>query len=135
MNRKLKELNEKCERLEKVNAMLERIIGYYKRDFKQLLETYKEQKEELTETRKYYDNELNNLFRLYINKIVHNKEKGTTVVWFDNKEKVIVKRRKGTKDDVYSAVAYAIAERLYGNNTRFKKVVDEGVKIKREEAN
>ena len=130
MSRKLKELNKKCERLEKVNAMLERIIGYYKRD----LETYKEQKEEtekqLTETRKYYDNELNNLFRLYINKIVHNKEKGTTVVWFDNKEKVIVKRRKGTKDDVYSAVAYAIAERLYGNNTRFKKVVDEGVKLK-----
>lgn len=164
MNRKLKELQEEYEVLKKENLILKkekgafgRVIGYYKRDFKQLLETYKEQKKDyenlfiakqetekrLTETNREFNdmaelftktrNKLieyqDKYFGLWFYKIVHNKEKGTTVVWFDKDDKIIVKRRKGAKDDVYTAVAYAIAEKLYGSNTRFKKVVDTGVKI------
>lgn len=58
-------------------------------------------------------------------KVIHNK--GATVVWFGDGEKVVVKKAKGDKDSVYSAVAYAIAKRLYKNNTNFKKKVDEAV--------
>lgn len=57
-----------------------------------------------------------------IAKVIHNK--GTTVVWFKDKEKVVVRKAKGEKDSVYSAVAYAIAKRLYGNNSHFQSVVD-----------
>lgn len=48
----------------------------------------------------------------------------TTVVLFDNGKKVKVKRAKDDSGSIYSAVAYAIAEHIYGSNTAFKKVVD-----------
>lgn len=69
------------------------------------------------------------LKRFDITKIIYNKEKSTTVVWFYNglgvkPEKVIVHRRKGTKDDIYTAVAYAIAKRKYKCNSTFQKMVD-----------
>ena len=60
-----------------------------------------------------------------IKKIIHNK--GTTVVWFDDNEKVVVRKAKGEKDSVYSAVAYAITKRIYGNNSHFQSVVDKAV--------
>lgn len=63
--------------------------------------------------------------KTYVYKVIHNK--GATVVWFGDNEKVVVKKAKGDKDSVYSAVAYAIAKRLYTNNTNFKKKVDEAV--------
>lgn len=178
MNRKLKELQEKYEALKTENGILkrekeafERVIGYYKRDFKQLLGTHTKQKKDYKELREEYNKlnndyielftakqetekrltetnrELNNMTKLFtekrnklieyqdkyfgllFHKIVHNKEKGTTVVWFEQDNKVIVKRRKGAKDDVYTAVAYAIVEKLYGSNTRFKKAVED-VKIR-----
>ena len=61
-----------------------------------------------------------------IKRIVHNK--GTTVVWFKDDVKVVVRKAKGDKGDVYSAVAYAIAKRLYSNNSQFKHVVDSVLK-------
>jgi hypothetical protein len=48
----------------------------------------------------------------------------TTVVLFDDGKKVKVKRAKDDSGSIYSAVAYALAERIYGSNTAFKKVVD-----------
>lgn len=57
-----------------------------------------------------------------IEKVIHNK--ATTVVWFADNEKVIVKKAKDEKDSVYSAVAYAIAKRVYESNSHFQSVVD-----------
>jgi hypothetical protein len=48
----------------------------------------------------------------------------TTVVLFDDGKKVKVKRAKDDSGSIYSAVAYALAEHIYGSNTAFKKVVD-----------
>lgn len=157
MNRKLKELQEKYERSEKdFNRAVDRLIkldyekneierSYNKlqKDYENLFTAKQETEKRLTQTNREF-NDMAELFTktrnklieyqdkyygLWFYKIIHNKEKGTTVVWFDKDEKIIVKRRKGAKDDVYTAVAYAIAERLYGSNTRFKKVVETGVKI------
>lgn len=58
-------------------------------------------------------------------KIIHNKK--ATIVWFKDGNKVIVKPAKGEKGDVYNAVAYATMKNIYGNNTQFKKYVDERV--------
>lgn len=57
-----------------------------------------------------------------IEKIIHNK--GATIVWFEDEKKVVVKRAKGVKDDIYSAVAYALAKSLHKTNTQFKRYVD-----------
>lgn len=59
-----------------------------------------------------------------IKTIYHNKEKGTTCVMFKDGKRVIVKRSKGEKDSVYTAVAYAITKMLYKSNTAFTKEVD-----------
>lgn len=56
------------------------------------------------------------------------KEKGrATIVWFPNGDKIVVKKAKGENGDIYTAVAYAICEHIYGNNTQFKKFVDRRV--------
>lgn len=57
-----------------------------------------------------------------IAKIIHNK--GTTVVWFKDSKKVVVRKAKGVKDDIYSAVAYAIAKKMHVTNAHFKHLVD-----------
>lgn len=59
-----------------------------------------------------------------IKTIYHNKEKGTTCVMFKDGKRVIVKRSKGEKDSVYTAVAYAITKTLYKSNAAFTKEVD-----------
>lgn len=60
-----------------------------------------------------------------IKKIIHNKK--ATIVWFKDGNKVIVKPAKDEKGDVYNAVAYATMKNIYGNNTQFKRYVDERV--------
>ena len=59
-----------------------------------------------------------------IKKIVCNEKKKTTVVFFDDEGKRIVKCAKGVKYDKYTAVAYAIVEKLFKSNSKFKRVVD-----------
>ena len=59
-----------------------------------------------------------------IKTIYHNKEKGTTCVIFKDGKRVIVKRSKGEKDSVYTAVAYSITKMLYKSNAAFTKEVD-----------
>lgn len=54
----------------------------------------------------------------------------TTVVLFDDGKKVKVKRASDDKGSIYSAVAYALAEHIYGSNTAFKKVVDSKLRSK-----
>ena len=62
---------------------------------------------------------------LNVEKIIHNKKKATSVVWFANGDKVIVKRRKGAVDDVYTAVAFAITKQLFKSNAKYQRCVDE----------
>lgn len=59
-----------------------------------------------------------------IKKIVCNEKKKATTVFFDDKEKRIVKCAKGVKYDKYTAVAYAIVEELFKSNSKFKRAVD-----------
>ena len=47
---------------------------------------------------------------------------------FKDGKRVIVKRSKGEKDSVYTAVAYAITKMLYKSNTAFTKEVDKKIK-------
>ena len=63
-----------------------------------------------------------------IKTIYHNKEKGTTCVMFKDGKRVIVKRSKGEKDSVYTAVAYSITKMLYKSNAAFTKEVDNKIK-------
>jgi len=59
-----------------------------------------------------------------IDKIVHNKRKHATTVFFKDGDIIVVKRSKDTPHDIYNAVASAIAKKVYGNNTQFKKVLE-----------
>lgn len=52
------------------------------------------------------------------------KKNTTTVMWADGTH-TTVKKAKGTKDDIYSAVSAALAIKVYGNNSRFKKMIEE----------
>ena len=54
-------------------------------------------------------------------KIIHNK-KATIVFWKDG-TKTVVKRMKGTKDDIYTAFTAALAKKVYGNNSQIKKIL------------
>ena len=56
--------------------------------------------------------------------------KDITVVLFDDGKKIKVKRAKDDSGSIYSAVAYALAEHIYGSNTAFKKVVDSKLRSK-----
>ena len=60
--------------------------------------------------------------------IYHNAKKNTTCVVFYDNTKIIVKRIKGDKDNIYTAVAYAIAKKLFKSNNAFTKMVDKAVK-------
>lgn len=62
---------------------------------------------------------------LFVAKIVHNKEKGATTIWFKDGTRKIVKKRDGVKDCVYTAVAFAIVEKLYGSNSAFQNSVED----------
>ena len=59
-----------------------------------------------------------------IKKIVCNEKKKATTVFFADKGVVVVKCAKGVKYDKYTAVAYAIVEKIFENNSKFKRVVD-----------
>lgn len=58
----------------------------------------------------------------FIKRVIHNEN--ATIVIFGNNKKIVVRKSKEDKGDVYSAVAYAIAEYIFASNSHFKKVVD-----------
>ena len=70
----------------------------------------------------------NEVIGSHIEKVISNPKKRTTVVVFGDNKKVIVKCAKNVKFELYSAVAYALAEKVYKNNSQFKKVVDNATK-------
>lgn len=64
--------------------------------------------------------------QIEIERIMRNGK--ATIVWFADGEKVVVKKCATDKPSIYSAVAFAIIKRLYGNNSHFQSVVDGFVK-------
>jgi len=60
-----------------------------------------------------------------IKTIYQSKDKLTTCVVFIDGTKVKVKKHKGDKGSIYTAVAYAITKKTYGSNKVFTEIVDE----------
>lgn len=61
-----------------------------------------------------------------ITKVVFN-DPATIVFWSDG-TKTVVKTMEGEKFDPYAGVAYAIAKKRFGNNSKFKKLVKSYIK-------
>lgn len=61
---------------------------------------------------------------LVIKTIYQSKDKTTTVVVFEDGEKIKVKKHKGDKASIYTAVAYAITKKIYRHTKMFSEVVD-----------
>ena len=57
--------------------------------------------------------------------IYQSEDKLTTCVVFNDGTKVKVKKHKGDKGSIYTAVAYAITKKTYGSNKVFTEIVDE----------
>lgn len=64
-----------------------------------------------------------------IEHIWSNPKNGCTTVEFADGEKITVKRAEDEEDDLYFAVASALAEKVYGSNTRFKRIIKEKTTI------
>ena len=60
-----------------------------------------------------------------IKTIYQSEDKLTTCVVFEDGTKVKVKKHKGEKTSLYTAVAYAIIKKTYGSNKVFTEIVDE----------
>jgi len=62
-----------------------------------------------------------------IDKIIVNGD--ATIVFWHGGDKTIVKRAAGEPGSLYAAVTAALAKRVYGNNTRFKKMIEKKVVV------
>ena len=58
-----------------------------------------------------------------VDRIIRNGP-ATIVIWTDG-TKTIVKRSKGEKDDIYVAFCAALAKKLYGNNSKIKRMLND----------
>lgn len=68
--------------------------------------------------------------------LIHwNKDKDCVYVKLADRRSTVVKRYGDTKDDIYAAVAYAIAKIEFETNSNFKKEVDAHLKIKETKKN
>lgn len=65
--------------------------------------------------------------KVCIDKIIRNGD-ATIVFWADG-EKTIVKRAEGESDSLYTAVTAALAKKVYGNNSKFKKMIEKKVVV------
>lgn len=65
-----------------------------------------------------------------IKKVVVNPEKGaTTVIFADGTVEVVKKSPEDPEADIFSVVAYAVAKRVYGSNSAFKREVVNKVEV------
>lgn len=64
-----------------------------------------------------------------IRSIQYNPEKRATTVIFADGDVIVVKRAEGQEDDIYFAVASAVAEKVYGSNSAFKRIINNKAKI------
>ena len=65
--------------------------------------------------------------KIQIDKIIRNGT-ATIVFWADG-EKTVVKRSEGETDSLYTAVTAALAKKVYGNNSKFKKMIERQVLV------
>ena len=56
-----------------------------------------------------------------VKKIIRNGP--ATIVFWDDGTKTIVKRAKGTKDDIYMAFCSAFAKKMLGSNSRIQRII------------
>ena len=65
-----------------------------------------------------------------IKKVVVNPEKeATTVIFTDGTVEIVKKSSEDPEADIFSVVAYAVAKRVYGSNSAFKREVVNKVEI------
>lgn len=65
-----------------------------------------------------------------IKKVVINPEKeATTVIFTDGTVEVVKKSPEDPEADIFSVVAYAVAKRVYGSNSAFKREVWNKVEV------
>jgi hypothetical protein len=65
-----------------------------------------------------------------IKKVVVNPEKeATTVIFTDGTVEVVKKSPEDSEADIFSVVAYAVAKRIYGSNSAFKREVVNKVEV------
>lgn len=65
-----------------------------------------------------------------IKKVVVNPEKGaTTVIFTDGTVEVVKKSPEDPEADIFSVVAYAVAKRVYGSNSAFKRQIRDCVVV------
>lgn len=67
--------------------------------------------------------------KCWFNRIV--QENDITTVNFANGKKVSVKRTKYARNDIYTAVAFAITKQLFGSNHQYQKQVDKWLEGKK----
>lgn len=71
-----------------------------------------------------------------IKKVVVNPEKeATTVIFKDGTVEVVKKSPEDPEADIFSVVAYAVAEHVYGSNSAFKKEVVNKVEVMKSKEN
>lgn len=71
---------------------------------------------------KKYERSAKKIEQLKIKKVVVNPKKNATTVLFEDGSHVVVRKHPEDPEvDLYSVVAYAIAEKVYGSNSAFKK--------------
>lgn len=80
----------------------------------------------IIKTKKQYSNEVLRGHALDIRKIIHTNT--DTVVWFNDNSTTTVKRIKGDKDSIYTAVAYAVMKHKYGTLTNYIKEVNKNAR-------
>ena len=54
----------------------------------------------------------------------------TTVIWADNSKPTVVKCAEGDSPDIYFAVASAIAIKMYGSNSAYKRMIKDKMEVK-----
>ena len=61
-----------------------------------------------------------------IKQVIYNNDKKATTVLFKDGSCIVVKKSENdNKSDIYDVVAYAIAKKIYGSNSAFKKELKE----------
>ena len=64
---------------------------------------------------------------------IHSSGPVTVVVWEDG-SKTVVRKAKDIPDDPYSAFCAALAKKIYGNNTRVKKILRDKTYVPKKKA-
>lgn len=61
-----------------------------------------------------------------VKEVFYHKKRGNTTIIFYDDSKITVKRKKGDKDCIHTALAYALAKHIYNINKLAKNVKEVG---------